>query len=100
MNSDPKRRKKGGGKGKASTETQPSKGKPKGKPDSWMMNVIRKWKMEKHFATPVCSRFNKAGCDAAECKYTHACGYCGATDHGAEQCAAFMKFFRASGGKK
>ncbi len=94
----PKRRKKGGSKGKDKGDNG-NKGKGKGAANNnkqWKVNLVVKWDCGVKPTTPVCFHFNKNGCDrGAQCKWSHMCAYCGATDHGTETCAAFDKFFKA-----
>ncbi len=102
---EPKRRKKGDNKGKpkGGGRTNPAKegGKGPKNPKAWKMNIVKRWECGMKFATAVCYNFNKQGCTTSGCKYTHACAYCGATEHGVETCAAFNKLYNSTqGGKK
>jgi len=38
-----------------------------------------------------CNRFNDKGCNSTSCKFRHACGACGSTNHGKAACGATAK---------
>jgi hypothetical protein len=41
--------------------------------------------------TATCNRFNDKGCNSTNCRYRHACGACGSTNHGKGACGAASK---------